>query len=163
MRTRKNDKRRTVVNILATAFLAIFFWLGIMGYWSDESPARALDAKTTLALETLNKLYTLPDPDLKDTPANVKLLMKKKVAEHMILNFAGQLKTGKSDFSTTISPTERADALKLLDGSLWLFADERFGNKNQKADIEEWDKLQAEIKNNVGLLVLNEMCLTFMR
>jgi len=163
MKTRKNSRRRKAVNGLVVCVLAVFFYLGIMGQWSNESAVYALDAQTTLALETLERLYDLPDPDVAETSPQVKRLMKEKTAELVILDFAGKLKTGKVSYSTSISPVEREKALKILDKTLWLLADQRLGNKNQKAEVEEWDKLLAETNDNVGLMALRKMFLSSMR
>lgn len=116
-------------------------------------------AEDQLAMETLETLVSLPDPP--ENSPHLAYLMKKEAGRSAIYDFAARVKLKKAEgeINTTVGREDLHRALRILDGNIARFADQKYGNKNGKIELEEFDRFLKETKNLPGIQVMREMFL----
>ena len=119
-------------------------------------------SREQIAINLLERLSAMPDNPRFTNPAQ-QYLMKKEAARTLIQFYTLQRKLGfpEGNISGHVSPQDIKEALDELNVASGLFADKKFGNKDGKADPEEFNKMLQTIKGNPGLETLMEMMRQF--
>lgn len=111
-------------------------------------------------IDFLGKLYDIPDSSTARTPED-RDRIKTREAQRMIIQYAAERAHGPG--ATTASPADIGDALRELYGETGKFANRRFGKNDGNVDADDINRLNQEMRDNVGLRAFHEMFLDFRR
>lgn len=125
--------------------------------FSFPAHAQKLSENEKKAVEVFRQLDSIPDQKVATSPQQNEWL-KLRRARQIIEQFARDFKRNRSD---SISFEDMRAALLELNRNAHLWADQKYGNKDGKGDVEEFQKFQKASRSKLGYQMLLVMMREF--